>query len=58
MPPPVVPQTTSLLMEDSLKCHLADSVQLAETGPFATIQQVQLSARMSPDLLQTHFPFV
>lgn len=42
------PQTTSPLMSDGPTGHLAESVQLAEIGPFATIHQVQLSWRRSP----------
>lgn len=52
------PQTVSPLMEGSLKRHLAGSVQLADTGPFGTIHQVQLSARDEPNPRRMHFPFV
>lgn len=52
------PPNQKPINEDSLKRHPADSVQLAETGPFATIHQVWLSAQPSPDPLRMHFPFV
>lgn len=58
MPPPSHSPDHKLINGRQRRVSLADSVQLAETGPFATIQPVRLYTRMSPDPLQTHFPFV